>query len=48
MTDFWINNCGPMSETQRLNFASYLVKVASTCICKDRMCQVALVIDAVI
>ncbi|OQD69736.1 hypothetical protein PENPOL_c002G03752 [Penicillium polonicum] len=44
MTDFWINNCGPMLGTQRLNFASYLAKVASTRICKDRMCQVALVI----
>lgn len=44
MTDFWINNCGPMSGTQRLNFASFLAKLASTRVCKDRMCQVALVI----
>ncbi|KAJ5193238.1 hypothetical protein N7449_009380 [Penicillium cf. viridicatum] len=44
MTDFWINNCGPMSGTQRLNFASYLAKLASTRICKEIMCQVALVI----
>ncbi|KAJ5967014.1 hypothetical protein N7501_003262 [Penicillium viridicatum] len=44
MTDFWINNYGPMSGTQRLNFASYLAKVASTRLCKDRMCQVALII----
>ncbi|CAI7669365.1 unnamed protein product [Penicillium crustosum] len=44
MTDFWINNCGPMSGTQRLNFASFLAKLASTRVCKDRICQVALVI----
>lgn len=44
MTDFWINNCGPMSGTQRLNSASYLAKLASTRVCKDTMCQVAVVI----
>ncbi|CAG8068347.1 hypothetical protein DTO013E5_9886 [Penicillium roqueforti] len=44
MTDLWINNCGPMSGTQRLNFASFLAKLASTRVCKDRMCQVALVL----
>ncbi|KAJ5425294.1 hypothetical protein N7465_000364 [Penicillium sp. CMV-2018d] len=44
ITDFWINNCGPMLGTQRLTFASYLAKVASTRVCTDRMCQVALVI----
>ncbi|CAG7964194.1 unnamed protein product [Penicillium nalgiovense] len=44
MTDFWINNCGPMSGTQRLNFASFLAKLASTRVCKDRMCQVVLII----
>ncbi|KGO54332.1 Protein of unknown function DUF3632 [Penicillium expansum] len=44
MTDFWINNCRPLSGTQRLNFASYLAKLASTRVCKDRMCQVALII----
>ncbi|KGO71454.1 Protein of unknown function DUF3632 [Penicillium italicum] len=30
MTNHWINNCGPLSGTQRLNFASYLAKLAST------------------
>ncbi|KAJ5794186.1 hypothetical protein N7457_000785 [Penicillium paradoxum] len=44
MTDLWINNGGPMSGTQRLNFASFLAKLASTRVCKDRMCQVALLI----
>lgn len=33
-----------MSGTQRLNFASYLAKLASTLVYEDRMCQVTLVI----
>ncbi|CAI7643849.1 unnamed protein product [Penicillium discolor] len=32
------------TEGTRLNFASYLAKLASTCVCKDGMCQVAVVI----
>jgi hypothetical protein len=44
MTDFWINNCGPMSSVQRLNFASFLAKLASTRVSKDRLCQIALVL----
>lgn len=44
MTDFWINNCASMSDTQRLNFASFLAKLASTRISNDRLCQVALVL----
>jgi len=44
MTDFWINNCAPLSGTQRLNFASFLAKLASTRVNKDRTCQVALVL----
>lgn len=43
MTDFWINNCAPMSGTQRLNFATFLAKLASTRVSKDRICQIALV-----
>ena len=44
MTDFWINNCASMAGPQRLNFASFLAKLASTRVSKDRMCQVALVL----
>jgi hypothetical protein len=44
MTDFWINNCASMSGAQRLNFASFLAKLASTRVSKDRICQIALVL----
>lgn len=44
MTDFWINNCASMSGAHRLNFASFLAKLASTRVSKDRMCQIALVL----
>jgi hypothetical protein len=44
MTDFWINNCASMSGIQRLNFTSFLAKLASTRVSKDRMCQIALVL----
>ncbi|KJJ33286.1 hypothetical protein AFLA70_818g000290 [Aspergillus flavus AF70] len=44
MTEFWINNCAPLAGAQRLNFASFLAKLASTRICKDRMCQIALIL----
>jgi hypothetical protein len=44
MTDFWINNCAFMSGAQRLNFASFLAKLASTRVSKDRICQIALVL----
>lgn len=42
MTHFWINNCASMSGAQRLNFASFLAKLASTRVSKDKLCQVAL------
>jgi hypothetical protein len=42
MTEFWINNCAIMSGVQRLNYASFLAKLASARVSKDRMCQVAL------
>ncbi|KAK4869248.1 hypothetical protein LT330_006248 [Penicillium expansum] len=38
-----IQGMGPLTRP-RLNFASYLAKLASTRVCKDRMCQVALII----
>lgn len=44
MTDFWINHSASMSGTHRLNFATFLAKLASTRVAKDRMCQVALLI----
>jgi hypothetical protein len=44
MTDFWINNCASLSGVQRLNFASFLAKLASTRVSKDRICQIALVL----
>ncbi|KAI1828912.1 hypothetical protein DTO013E5_9999 [Penicillium roqueforti] len=33
-----------MSGIHLLNFSSFLAKLAFTCVCKDRMCQVALVL----
>ncbi|KAH7562292.1 hypothetical protein BM1_01812 [Bipolaris maydis] len=44
MPDFWINNCAPMLGTQRLNFATFLARLASTRVSKDRICQIALVL----
>ncbi|GLB09502.1 hypothetical protein AtubIFM57258_005424 [Aspergillus tubingensis] len=44
MTDFWINHSASMSGAQRLDFATFLAKLASTRVAKDRMCQVALLI----
>ncbi|KAJ5161822.1 hypothetical protein N7492_007214 [Penicillium capsulatum] len=44
MTDLWINNGASMSGTHRLNFATFLAKLASARVAKDRMCQIALLI----
>lgn len=44
MTHFWIQNCATMSGAQRLNCATFLAKLASTRVSKDRMCQIALVL----
>lgn len=44
MTDFWVNNGASMSGTHRLNFATFLAKLASARVVKDRLCQVALLI----
>jgi pimeloyl-ACP methyl ester carboxylesterase len=44
MTDFWINNCAPMSSVHRLNFASFLAKLASTRVSNHRICQIALIL----
>lgn len=44
MTDLWVNNGGSMSGTHRLNFSTFLAKLASTRVAKDRLCQVALLV----
>lgn len=44
MTDFWINHAASMSGAHRLNFATFLAKLASTRVAKDRLCQIALLI----
>jgi len=43
MTKFWTNECAVMSAVQRLSFGSFLAKLASTRVSKDRLCQIALV-----
>ncbi|KAH3939347.1 hypothetical protein HBI56_013340 [Parastagonospora nodorum] len=44
MTSFWINGCAPLSAVHRLNFASFLAKLASTRVSNHRLCQMALVL----
>lgn len=44
MTAFWLENCASMSGVHRLNFASFLAKLASTRVSKDRLCQIALIL----
>jgi hypothetical protein len=44
MTEFWINNCATLKNAQRLNLASFLAKLASTRVCKDRICQIGLIL----
>jgi hypothetical protein len=44
MTKFWLDNCATLSGVQRLNFTSFLAKLASTRVSKDKMCQIALIL----
>ncbi|KAL4723035.1 hypothetical protein ACLX1H_010276 [Fusarium chlamydosporum] len=44
MTKFWVDNCATLPGSERLNFASFLAKLASTRVSKDRMCQVGLIL----
>ncbi|KAF5660337.1 hypothetical protein FDENT_13754 [Fusarium denticulatum] len=44
MTKFWIDNDVKLSGSHRINFASFLAKLAATRVSEDRMCQIALVI----
>jgi hypothetical protein len=44
MTNFWIDHSASMSGKHRLNFATFLAKLASVRIAKDRLCQIALLV----
>ncbi|KAJ5692527.1 hypothetical protein N7462_001950 [Penicillium macrosclerotiorum] len=44
MTDFWNRDFPTMCGTHRLNFATFLAKLASARISNDRLRQVALVL----
>jgi hypothetical protein len=44
MVKFWIATSASMSGVHRLNFASFLAKLASARVSQDRMCQIALVL----
>ncbi|KAG9494851.1 hypothetical protein J7337_013080 [Fusarium musae] len=44
MTKFWVDNAAKLSSAHRVNFASFLAKLAATRISKDRVCQIALVL----
>ncbi|KAJ5346648.1 hypothetical protein N7541_009130 [Penicillium brevicompactum] len=44
MTDLWVNNGGVMSGKHRLNLSTFLAKLASTRVAKDRLCQIALLV----
>jgi hypothetical protein len=44
MAEFWIASCASMSGVHRLNFASFLAKLASARVSQDRMCQIALIL----
>ncbi|GFF44483.1 hypothetical protein IFM46972_07562 [Aspergillus udagawae] len=44
MTSFWNSDFPTMSSTHRLNFATFLAKLASTRVGKDRLCQIALIL----
>ncbi|KAF3387260.1 hypothetical protein F1880_000970 [Penicillium rolfsii] len=44
MTNFWIDHGASMSGIHRLNFATFLAKLASVRVAKDRLCQIALLV----
>lgn len=44
MTDFWLNDFAAMDASQRLNFSSFLAKLASTRLNRDKLCQIALLL----
>lgn len=44
MTNFWNSDFPTMSGTHRLNFATFLAKLASACVGKDRLCRIALIL----
>ncbi|CAE7194696.1 hypothetical protein CFE70_007434 [Pyrenophora teres f. teres 0-1] len=44
MTGFWTNDCAILSAAQRLNLSSFVAKLASSRVAKDRFCQIALLL----
>ena len=44
MTGFWIQGCASMSGAQRVNFASFLAKLASVSLANDKLCGIALIV----
>lgn len=44
MTEAWMSDFATMAGTQRVNFASFLAKLASTRVSKDRLWQIAILI----
>lgn len=44
MTGFWVNDCAKMSADQRINFASFLAKIASVGLVKDKVSSIGLVL----
>ncbi|KAF5569931.1 hypothetical protein FPANT_13837 [Fusarium pseudoanthophilum] len=44
MTKLWADNAAKLLSAYRVNFASFLAKLAVTRVSKDRMCQIALVL----
>jgi hypothetical protein len=46
ITEFWIHEFSTMPGAQRLNFATFLAKLAATRVSMDRICQIALLFRA--
>lgn len=44
MTEFWIKDCAVMDAAQRLNFATFLAKLASVGLASDKLCSIALIV----
>jgi hypothetical protein len=42
MVQYWVEHSGALSSAQRLNFATFLAKLASARVCKDRVSQIGL------
>lgn len=44
MTDYWTRDCGTMTKSQRMNFASFLAKLSAVGVGESGLCGCALVI----